>query len=297
MSIELGEHDIEFKGHNFIKRQILDDFLAATPSVEDKDMKTKKPATTNKVSNSRSTWNLYTDKASSSDGFSDGLMLVSPEGKESANSRRNENRRPSHLHRLPAGAANQVKGLFKARQPVIEQFLEKTKEVLRSFDTYSMEHIRRNQNKMVDALSKLASMTFKYLIKEVLVEVLASRSINSKEVSKITVKTRKNWMTPIYEYLLSGPSQAKSIIREIYDGSCGFNAEPRSMVVKITKQGYYWPSMHRDTAEAIQECTRCQKYSTPARMPNHDVTVVKNAWPFNHWGSTSSDPYLRLREV
>nr|GEZ68541.1 protein NYNRIN-like [Tanacetum cinerariifolium] len=34
-----------------------------------------------------------------------------------------------------------------------------------------------------------------------------------------------------------GPPQAKSIIKEIHEGSCKFNAEPYSMVVKVMKQG------------------------------------------------------------
>ncbi|GJV67421.1 reverse transcriptase domain-containing protein [Tanacetum coccineum] len=33
--IDFGEHDIEFKGRNFIKRQILDDFISKTPSIEE----------------------------------------------------------------------------------------------------------------------------------------------------------------------------------------------------------------------------------------------------------------------
>ncbi|GJY09504.1 reverse transcriptase domain-containing protein [Tanacetum coccineum] len=79
---ELGEHDIEFKGCNSVKGQILADFLAKTPSIEDKDMETKKPKTTNEASNLRSTWKLYTDGASSFDGYGVGLILVSLEGKE-----------------------------------------------------------------------------------------------------------------------------------------------------------------------------------------------------------------------
>ncbi|GJU48515.1 reverse transcriptase domain-containing protein [Tanacetum coccineum] len=66
--------------------------------------------------------------------------------------------------------ANKVNGLFEARQPVIKQYLEKAKELLASFPTYSIEHIKRDQNKKADALSKLASMTFSKLAKEVLVE-------------------------------------------------------------------------------------------------------------------------------
>ncbi|GKE32561.1 reverse transcriptase domain-containing protein [Tanacetum coccineum] len=61
-----------------------------------------------------------------------------------------------------------------------------------------------NQNKKADVLSKLASMTFEHLTKEVLVEVLTKRSIEEKEVLKVDMQERKSWMDPIYEYLLSG---------------------------------------------------------------------------------------------
>ncbi|GJT74641.1 reverse transcriptase domain-containing protein [Tanacetum coccineum] len=100
--------------------------------------------------------------------------------------------------------ANQVKGLFEARQPVIKQYLEKTKEVLGSFDSYTMEHVQRDQNKKDDALSNIASMTFTHLAKEVLIEVLAGRSIVQREVADIIKEEGENWMLPIREYLLFG---------------------------------------------------------------------------------------------
>nr|GEX45823.1 reverse transcriptase domain-containing protein [Tanacetum cinerariifolium] len=80
---------------------------------------------------------------------------------------------------------NQIKGLFEAKQPTIKQYLQKVKEILKGFDTYTIEHIRRNQNKKTDALSKLASMNLENLTKEVLVEVLVKRSIDDNEVSKV----------------------------------------------------------------------------------------------------------------
>ncbi|GKA26047.1 reverse transcriptase domain-containing protein [Tanacetum coccineum] len=70
------------QGRNSGKRQILADFLAETPSIEDKDMQVKKPEAENNVLHSGSTWKLYTNGASSSDSSGAGLMLVSPEGKE-----------------------------------------------------------------------------------------------------------------------------------------------------------------------------------------------------------------------
>ncbi|GJT17568.1 hypothetical protein Tco_0876274 [Tanacetum coccineum] len=47
-------------------------------------------------------------------------------------------------------------------------------------------------------------MTFEHLTKEVLVEVLARRSIEEKEVLQVKTKEEERWMNPIHEYLLSG---------------------------------------------------------------------------------------------
>ncbi|GKF95047.1 reverse transcriptase domain-containing protein, partial [Tanacetum coccineum] len=99
---------------------------------------------------------------------------------------------------------NQIKGIYAAKQPAIREYLQRTKETLRRFRSYTIEHIRRNQNKKVDALSKLALMTFEHLTKEVLVKFLARRSIEEKEVLQVETKEEERWMTPIYEYLLSG---------------------------------------------------------------------------------------------
>ncbi|GJR25043.1 reverse transcriptase domain-containing protein [Tanacetum coccineum] len=152
---------------------------------------------------------------SSSDGSGADLMLVSPEGKEYTYALRFEFETTNNEAEYEALLAdlriveemeiknlviyiysqvvvNQVKGLVEARQHVIKQYLKKMKEILKSFDTYSMEYIRRNQNKKTDALSKMAFVTFEHLTKEVLVEVLANRSINSKEVSTITADTEEN---------------------------------------------------------------------------------------------------------
>ncbi|GJT53940.1 hypothetical protein Tco_0988994 [Tanacetum coccineum] len=68
---------------------------------------------------------------------------------------------------------------------MIKQYLDKTKEILKSLNRYSMEHVRQDHNKKADALSKLALMTFSQLAKEVLVEVLPEKPIVQKEVANI----------------------------------------------------------------------------------------------------------------
>nr|GEW61707.1 reverse transcriptase domain-containing protein [Tanacetum cinerariifolium] len=74
------------------------------------------------------------------------------------------------------------------------------------------------------------------------------------------------------------------IIKEIHEGFCGFNAEPRLMVVRITKQGYYWPSMHREAAKIIQDYDKCKEQSAIRKSGMNEAITVRSTWPFSLLG-------------
>ncbi|XP_071694700.1 uncharacterized protein [Rutidosis leptorrhynchoides] len=272
-AIKLGEHDIEFR-------------------VENEE------------------WKLYTDGASSSNGSGAGLMLVNPEGKEFTYALRFEfetTNNEAEYEALLVGlrmakelkilhlrafvdsqfVANQIMGTFEARQPTIQLYLTKAKELIKSFKSFNIEHVRRSQNKKADELSKLASLIFEHLAKEVLVEVLEKKSILEEEVNdliqedevtttsfvvyletgilledknkarKIRIKApsykmmngalyRRSFLTPWLRCV--GLKQATVIIQEMHEGICGLHAGPWSVVAKIMRLGYYWPTMHHDAA-------------------------------------------------
>ncbi|GJS14619.1 reverse transcriptase domain-containing protein [Tanacetum coccineum] len=139
---------------------------------------------------------LYTDGASNSDGSGARLMLIDPEGKEY-----------TYAFCFEIKTMNneaEYESLLATKQESIKEYLQKVKTTLKGFKDYTVEHVRRNQNKKADTLSKLASMTFEHLTKEVLVKVLMKWSIEEKEVLKVDTQERKSWMDPIHEYLLSG---------------------------------------------------------------------------------------------
>ncbi|GJV84797.1 reverse transcriptase domain-containing protein [Tanacetum coccineum] len=138
-AIELEEHDIVFLGRN--EKETPTDFLVEIP-FEDNERK-EKPK---ELPYSNSKWRLYIDEASNSDGSGVGLMLIDPEGKEYTYALRFE--------------------------------FETTNNEAEYEALLAVEHICKNQNKKADALSKLASMTFKHLTKEVLVEVLTKREVS-----------------------------------------------------------------------------------------------------------------------
>ncbi|GJU64389.1 hypothetical protein Tco_1246224 [Tanacetum coccineum] len=74
------------------------------------------------------------------------------------------------------------------------------------------------------------------------------------------------------------------IVKEVHNGLCGFNAEPRLMVVRITKQGYYWPSMHQDAAKILQDCEKCKEQSSIKKVAESNAMTAGSGWSFSHWG-------------
>ncbi|GKC50235.1 reverse transcriptase domain-containing protein, partial [Tanacetum coccineum] len=188
-AIELGDQDIEFRERNNTKKELSKDFLVELPFEEDKKKVAGTTETKLKSKKLSNAWKLYTDGASSSDCSGAGLMLINPEGKEytyALGFKFKTTNNEAEYEALLAGLqiakemeikslaifadsqlmASQIKGAYKAKQPTINEYIKKTKEVL--------------------------------------VEVLEKRSIDNKEVLQVEVKEGKSWMTPIHEYLLSG---------------------------------------------------------------------------------------------
>ncbi|GJY67006.1 reverse transcriptase domain-containing protein [Tanacetum coccineum] len=168
--------------------------------------------------------------------------------------------------------ANQVNGVYVAKEPGMIKYLEKVKNLTSTFKEFSIKKVPRGENKKVDALSKMASTSFAYLRKQILVEELEEKPINEKEVLAVVEEEGSTWMTPIYEYLTEeilleekwkarairrkacryavangilykksflgpwlrcvGLLQANYVLREIHEGSCSIHAGLRSVVAK-----------------------------------------------------------------
>ncbi|GKD34978.1 reverse transcriptase domain-containing protein [Tanacetum coccineum] len=179
-AIELGEHEIEFKGRKSIKGQILADFLAETPLTENREAKNEEVK--RKEPEPKNAWKLFTDGASSSNASGSGLMVVNLEGKEYTYALRFEfktTNNEAEFEALLAVAHSQRDGNTRTNH-----FCR-----FSASSNYLIEHIKREQNKKADALSKLASMTFSKLAKEVLVEVIQNKSITEKGVAEIKKET------------------------------------------------------------------------------------------------------------
>ncbi|GJY86322.1 reverse transcriptase domain-containing protein [Tanacetum coccineum] len=217
----------------------------------------------------------------------------------------------------------------------LSELMANVKEFISEFKTFSIENIPREDNQKADILSKLATVPFSHLTKEILVEVLNERSTDAKEVQTIVEEEGENWMTPIVKYLEEGivpsdknearslrskisqyviesgvlfkkgylvpmlrcvgPLQANYIIREIHMGSCGMHIGPRAVVRKAMRQGYYWPTMHADAKEEVDKCDSCQIHSPIPRLPKTHMTSIMAPWPFYQWGMDILGPLTPAR--
>ena len=157
-------------------------------------------------------------------------------------------------------------------------YLDKEKEQLSLFFVASIEVILRRRNSNTDALAKLVLTRDADLLDAVFVEFLDEPNIHPPQgVMELTQEP--SWMDPIIAYQKTGeqpedkteaqilrlkaaryvlynnklyrrdysmpllkcviPSEAKYIMREIYEGTCGNHVGGQSLAFKALRQGYY----------------------------------------------------------
>ena len=78
--------------------------------------------------------------------------------------------------------------------------------------------------------------------------------------------------------------EAKYILEEIHEGICGDHASPRSLVSKVIRTGYFWPTMQVDAMELVKKCDKCQRYGNVQRLPVERMMTIASSWPFAQWG-------------
>ncbi|XP_071688610.1 uncharacterized protein [Rutidosis leptorrhynchoides] len=160
--------------------------------------------------------------------------------------------------------ANQFSGSFEAHDPSMQKYLQLLKETAAQFEHFELAQVPRSQNKKADALSKLAALTFSHFQKQVWVEELPSKSIESDLMVASVTEEQPNWMEPILKYIRSnilpedsrearsvrerapmyiiqddilyrklycgpmmrcvGPIEAEMIVEEVHNGTCALHS-------------------------------------------------------------------------
>ena len=100
----------------------------------------------------------------------------------------------------------QINDKYQAQKEKMAVYLQKAKELLGSFGSYTISQIPRSQNAEADALAQLASIKDAGQLKIVIVETLDSPSIQTiKGLQTVNcTTTRDSWMAPVIQYLKDG---------------------------------------------------------------------------------------------
>jgi ribonuclease HI len=190
---------------------------------------------------------------------------------------------------------SQVSGEFQAKDPQLIKYLEAVHKWTKCFNSFQLVHVPREQNVRADLLSKLASTKKAGSNRTFIQETIANPSTN-EEVTFMIIE-EDDWRRPIIQYLqkdelpplkdeayklkktaawfsmlgdklykrgFSGPlllcicrEEAKGILKEVHEGSCGSHIGARSLAGKLLRAEFYWPELHSDAARDVKTCDKC----------------------------------------
>ena len=213
---------------------------------------------------------------------------------------------------------SQINGGYEYKNERMKRYLEEMKNRIDSLEVKFVQ-IPRGENECANRLAKAASVEFMLVPKQVLSFVQVSSLIDD-ETNVQKVNYESNWTTPLISYLKTGILQdgndvarklkvqasrfvlikdvlykrgfsrpylrclshdkADYVMREVHEGICGNHSGARSLVHKLIRAGYYWPTMLKDAQAYVKTCDKCQRFSNLIRQPSEELTPMMAPWPF-----------------
>ena len=213
---------------------------------------------------------------------------------------------------------SQDNGDYECRNERMKKYLEEVKSRTSGLEVKFVQ-IPREENECADRLAKAASTEFMNAPEQVLSFVQTSSLIDDgKQIQEIDVE--ENWTAPLKAYLQSGilpnrkdatrrlkvrasrfmlikdvlykrgfsrpylrclsQNEADYVMKEVHKGICGNHSGARSLVHKLIRAGYYWPTMLKDAQAYVKACDKCQRFSNLIRQPSEELTPMTAPWPF-----------------
>ena len=194
----------------------------------------------------------------------------------------------------------------------MKKYLEEVKNRIDSLEVKFVQ-IPKEENECADRLAKAASAEFMIPSEQVLSFVQISSLIDDK-ANVQEVNSDKNWITPFIAYLRSGilpdgrgtarkikvqasrfvlirdvlykrgfsrlylrclsHDEADYVMKEVHEGICGNHSRAQSLVQKLIRAEYYWPTMLKDAQAYVKTCDKCQRFSNLIRQPSEELTPM-----------------------
>ena len=231
---------------------------------------------------------------------------------------------------------SQVNGDYECRNERMKKYLEEVKSRVSGLEVKFVQ-IPREENECADRLAKAAFAEFMNASEQVLSFVQTSSLIDDrKQMQEIDIE--ENWTTPLIAYLQSGTlpdgkdaarklkvqasrfvlirdvlykkgfsrlylrclshNEADYVMREVHEGICRNHSRARSLVHKLIRAGYYWPTMFKDAQAYVKACNKCQRFSNFIRQPSEKLIPMTTPWLFAQWGLDIMGPFpTALRQL
>ncbi|XP_074361078.1 uncharacterized protein LOC141701294 [Apium graveolens] len=188
----------------------------------------------------------------------------------------------------------QVNGEFEAKDDTMAKYLRVVKGILTQFDEWYAQHVPREENTTADALSQFASSEIDNYPRSIYFQVLKTPTIHvinliapvgvarcwidpikthletgwlpddAQEARKLSVTTlrysliegllyKRSFIIPYLKCLR--PLEAEDALKEAHEGICGQHLRGRALTHKITRFGFYWPTMLADAKAYVKNVT------------------------------------------
>ncbi|XP_074337354.1 uncharacterized protein LOC141674547 [Apium graveolens] len=272
-------------------------------------------------------WVLHFDGASKTKSSGAGLVLQIPVGfmieyalKLDFSTTNNE----AEYETLIAGL-----GLARA-DDTMAKYLRVVKGILTQFDEWYVEHIPREENTTANALSQFASSEIENYPRSIYFQVLKTPTIHvinliapvgvascwiypikthletgwlpddAQEARKLSIRAlryslieglfyKRSFVIPYLKCLR--PLEVEEAFKEAHEGICGQHLGGRALAYKITRLGFYWPTMLADAKAYVKRCDRCQRHAPIVRQPPERLTSINTPIPFAMWGMDILGPF------
>jgi hypothetical protein len=87
----------------------------------------------------------------------------------------------------------------------------------------------------------------------------------------------------------------KQLLDEIHAGQCGIHATSRTLIRKVFRSGFYWPTAKNDATELVQRCEACQYLSKQQHLLAQQLQTIPVTWPFACWGLDMIGPFKKAQ--
>ncbi|XP_074362142.1 uncharacterized protein LOC141702338 [Apium graveolens] len=92
----------------------------------------------------------------------------------------------------------------------------------------------------------------------------------------------KSFVIPYLKFLR--PLEVEEALKEAHEGIYGQHLGGRALAHKITRLGFYWPTMLADAKAYVKKFNRCQRHAPIVRQPPERLTSIITPIPFAIWG-------------